>query len=129
MLLWTFGVLYVALVFYLPSLSLFVFLCFVSACLEFPVVDIVGVGGVCDCQNDSIVGWLDGSRVPLHCCWSSSDWGCSICSISFIAAAFSDHSSETASASVLGTSFKDASLLLTSLLDRLSSYCCFEILI
>ena len=66
----------------------------------------VGVG-VGDYQNDSIVGWFDGSGVPTHCCWSSSVCASSICSIDLIAAARSIHSSDSASANVLETSLSD----------------------
>ena len=70
------------------------------------VVEVVGVG-VGDCQNDSIVGWFDGSGVPIHCCCSVSSWAWAVSSISFIVEARSVHSSEAASASVLDTSLRD----------------------
>ena len=100
MLRWTFGVLYVAIAVRLPRLSLlnFLFLELVVDCC------VGGVGGVGDCQNDSIVGWFDGSGDPLHCCWACSTCASSSCSISLIAAARSVHSSDTASASVFDTS-------------------------
>ena len=103
---WTFGVLYVALILCLPSLSLLYFSVLFLLLWEFPVVNIVGVGCVCDCQNDSIVGSFDGSGVHLHCCSSSSDCASSDCSISLIAAARSVHSSEIASASVFDASLR-----------------------
>ena len=80
----------------------------VSCSWSLPFVSLILVwctsAGVGDCQNDSMVGWFDGSGVSLHCCWSGSDFACSVSSTSFIAAARSVHSSKTASASVLDTS-------------------------
>ena len=69
----TFGVLYVALAFCLPSLSLLYFFVLFLLVWKLPDVDgVVGVGGVVDCQIDSIVDWFDGSEVPLYCYCRSS---------------------------------------------------------
>ena len=71
MLLWTFGVLYVALGFCLPCLSRLYFLFLVWFVREFSVVVDVGGFDVGDFKNDFIVGWFEGNGVPLHCRWYS----------------------------------------------------------
>ena len=70
------------------------------------IIDGAVGAGVGDCPNDSTMGWIDGSGVPLNCYWSGSDCACTVSSISFIAAVRSILSSEAASASVLDTSLR-----------------------
>ena len=127
----TFGVLYVEHAICLPSLSLLYCLALFLLICELAFVVIVEDVGIddCqdDCQNDSIVGWFDGSGVTLHFRWSSSDCACPVCSIGFIAATRSVHSSETAFASVVDNPF--SAFLKNTSVNHLSCCTYFQTLV